>query len=191
MTKTEILPGGITAYRREVFENFRFDEVLIRYCLGEDMDFSYRVGKQYSLAFATDATALHNHSPVGRYDAEESFACKVAGYAYFYGKNVEKTFRNALAYFWVKAGIFFDACAYSAKHRNLHAFRGLKRGRKYLKDDFRGVPFIDYDKYRKKKEISEEGKIPKTKSKEMPNVKERGGKQKYQNSKETSRSKNE
>ncbi len=162
LVQTNVLPGGITAYRKQIFEKYRFDEILVKYCLGEDMDFSYRVSQEYSLAFATDALALHNHSIIGRYDPLEAFACKVAGYAYFYKKNVKKTFFHALAYFLVKTGIFFDACAYSAKHRNLDAFRGLRRGRRYLKNDFRDVPFIDYNKYWAAKEISE-GRMPKIK----------------------------
>ena len=97
LVETNILPGGITAYRKEVFEYFQFDEALVKYCLGEDMDFSYRVSKRNKLAFATDALALHNHSQIGRYDPLESYACKVAGYSYFYDKNLYKSLTNKLS----------------------------------------------------------------------------------------------
>ena len=144
--RTSILPGGITAYKRKLFTEYHFDEVLVKYCLGEDMDLSYRVGKKYKLAFATDATALHNHSQIGRYDPIESYACKVASYTYFYKKNVKKNAFNSFSYFMVILGIVADALAYSVKNKNLDAIRGLKKGKRYVKTDFRETPFIDYER---------------------------------------------
>lgn len=140
LVPTNVLPGGITAYRRKVLEQYSFDETLIKYCLGEDMDFSYRVSQKYPLAFATDALALHNHSVIGRYDALESYACKVAGYDFFYMKNVKKGHKFSL---WlVNLGIVFDALTYSLKNHNIVAFRGIKKGKWYVKNQYIGVPFI-------------------------------------------------
>lgn len=150
IVETNVLPGGITAYRREVFNEFSFDELLINYCLGEDMDFSYRVYSKYKLAFATDALALHNHSQVGRYDPVESYACKVAGYAYFNKKNICPNLKNNLAYLLVNFGIIADAGAYLIKNRSFDAFRGYLKGKRYLKKDFKGVPFIDYERLEKR-----------------------------------------
>lgn len=150
LVETNVLPGGITAYKREVFDEFQFDELLIRYCLGEDMDFSYRVYSKYKLAFATDALALHNHSQVGRYNALESYACKVAGYAYFYKKNVKKNIIANLSYKLVNWGIIVDALTYSIKHKNLDAILGYKKGKGYLKKNFYGVPFLDYERMKEK-----------------------------------------
>lgn len=150
LVSTSVLPGGITAYRREVFDKYSFDETLIKYCLGEDMDFSYRVSQEYLLAFATDALALHNHSAIGRYDALEAYACKVAGYAYFYKKNVKNG--HKLSLWLVNLGIVFDALVYSLKNHNLVAFRGIKKGKRYVKNNFQGVPFIAYKKEKNKNE---------------------------------------
>lgn len=151
IVNTRILPGGVTAYRKEVFEKYRFDEVLIRYCFGEDMDFSYRVSFEYKLGFATDALVIHNHSMADRYDAVESFACKMAGYSYFYRKNIEKSILNRLSYLLVNIGIVVDACGYALRNRNLNSLRGLKKGQKYLKEELNGVPFIDYCKIAEKR----------------------------------------
>ncbi|MGL9780695.1 glycosyltransferase family 2 protein [Enterococcus faecium] len=147
LVRTNILPGGITGYRREVFDNYLFDEVLVRYCLGEDMDFSYRVSQNNNLAFATNALALHNHSTVGRYDSVESFACKLAGYTYFFKKNMTTSFLDRISYSMVKMGIYVDAIVYTLMHKNLDAFRGIIKGKKYVLDNFKGVPFIDYEKF--------------------------------------------
>ena len=45
--EVEFIPGGITAYRRSLFDEFLFDEKLKGYCYGEDADFSYRISRKY------------------------------------------------------------------------------------------------------------------------------------------------
>ncbi len=142
---TSILPGGITAYRRNVFDKYLFDENLVKYCLGEDMDFSYRASKDFKFAFATDALALHDHSNIGRYNPIESFACKLVSYDYFFKKNIVNNFRNRYAYFLVRLGLILDAFSYSIKHLNLNAFKGFKKGRKYIKNNYKNVPFIRFE----------------------------------------------
>lgn len=143
---TNILPGGITAYRKEIFDYFLFDEALIKYCLGEDMDFSYRASKRFKLAFATNALALHNHSQIGRYDPVESYACKVAGYSYFYEKNLSRSLKDRSSYYMVICGLLFDAASYTLKHGNTDAIKGVIKGWKYIKHRYEGVPFLDTDK---------------------------------------------
>jgi len=59
---------GTTAsvWRKEIFENFKFDEWFSGYSYLEDLDFSYRVGKVRRLAIVADAPYYHHPSPVGR-----------------------------------------------------------------------------------------------------------------------------
>lgn len=146
LVKTNIISGGITGYRRKVFDDYLFDEGLVRYCLGEDMDFSYRVSRHHTICFATDALALHNHSQIGRYDAKESYACKVAGFSYFYDKNLTKTFFNKLSYSLVLVGIVVDALYYTISHFSMDALKGIIKGRKYVRGHYKNVPFIDVNK---------------------------------------------
>lgn len=146
LVETNILPGGITAYKKAIFDEFVFDEALIKYCLGEDMDFSYRVSKKYKLAFATDALAFHNHSVIGRYDAAESFACKIAGYTYFFDKNMTNDIFDKIAYWQVIIGVIVDAVFYTVSKREMSALKGLRKGFKYIKGNYVGVPFLDVNK---------------------------------------------
>lgn len=147
LTKTNVLPGGVTAYRKEVFDTFSFDEVLIKYCLGEDFDFSYRASSKYDLVLQQSAKVIHNHSLSGRYDAIESYACKVASYYYFYTKNLSWDKKNKRYYNLVRIGLWFDALMYSIKHFSFKSFKGIKKGKRYIKGNLKNVPFIDYDKY--------------------------------------------
>jgi GT2 family glycosyltransferase len=64
--KVDILPGGATAYTREVLVSHRFSEFFHGYSQGEDLEMSTRVGKEFSLLWCGDAYVLHNHKGGGR-----------------------------------------------------------------------------------------------------------------------------
>lgn len=53
------LPGGCTAYKKNVFRDFKFDENLNGYGYLEDVDFSYRVGQKYNLLYQPEAKLSH------------------------------------------------------------------------------------------------------------------------------------
>jgi GT2 family glycosyltransferase len=68
LTSVDFLAGGVCAYRRQVFEDFLFDEQFKGYGLGEDKDFSYRVTKVWRLVITPDAQLNHYESPKMRFD---------------------------------------------------------------------------------------------------------------------------
>lgn len=49
--EVEFLPGGMTAWRREVFAEFSFDDKLPGLGVNEDVDFSYRVSRKWRNAY--------------------------------------------------------------------------------------------------------------------------------------------
>ncbi|MCX5782776.1 MAG: glycosyltransferase [Elusimicrobia bacterium] len=53
------LSGGVTVWRKEVFNEFDYDEWYSDYGFCEDLDFSYRVGKKYKLAVVAEAGLYH------------------------------------------------------------------------------------------------------------------------------------
>jgi len=57
----KLLPGGMTAWRREVFDNFRYSLFFSGYGLGEDKYFSSCLGKRYNLVICGRAKAQHLH----------------------------------------------------------------------------------------------------------------------------------
>jgi len=57
--QVEFLPGGLTAYKREIFDEYLFDEKLTGYCYAEDTDFSYRVSRKYKNYYTPYARAFH------------------------------------------------------------------------------------------------------------------------------------
>ncbi len=62
----DVLAGGASAYRREVFEQDRFSEFFYGYAQGEDLEMSLRIGKRWKLLVCGDARVLHNHAESGR-----------------------------------------------------------------------------------------------------------------------------
>ena len=59
--KVEWLPG-VVVYRKEVFNEFSFDENLRGYAYNEDLDFSYRVSRKYECLYIPSAKMVHNKS---------------------------------------------------------------------------------------------------------------------------------
>lgn len=64
--EVEFIAGGITAYRREIFGEYRFDENLKGPSLGEDDDFSFRISRKYRNYYTPFALALHKQSSANR-----------------------------------------------------------------------------------------------------------------------------
>jgi GT2 family glycosyltransferase len=60
------LSGGVTLWRRDVIREFAYDEWFQGTGYLEDVDYSYRVGKKYSLAVVADARVKHLSYPVRR-----------------------------------------------------------------------------------------------------------------------------
>jgi glycosyltransferase involved in cell wall biosynthesis len=60
------LPTGCVVYSRRVFEKYRFDEFFKGYSYLEDLDLSYRVGKDFRLAVVASARCYHLPTQIGR-----------------------------------------------------------------------------------------------------------------------------
>ncbi|GGD02518.1 glycosyltransferase family 2 protein [Hyunsoonleella pacifica] len=64
--EVEQLMGGVSSYRKEIFNTFQFSTYFEGYGLYEDTDFSIRVSKQGKLYVNTNAQLNHYHEPLGR-----------------------------------------------------------------------------------------------------------------------------
>ncbi len=110
LTLSNTLPGA-SAYRRAVFDEFRFDESLTGPAVGEDLDFSYRVGKKWRLAIQPAARMIHHRTEVERQASRRVFADKVAFFHYHFRKNMRGSPVEWLAYLWLNAAFVLDALA--------------------------------------------------------------------------------
>lgn len=59
--RTEWLGGGYTVWSAEILRKFRQDELRTRWAIGEDLRFSYPIGKQFPLFVCSRAKVRHEH----------------------------------------------------------------------------------------------------------------------------------
>jgi GT2 family glycosyltransferase len=62
----DVIPGGVTAYRRAVLDRHRFSEFFSGYAQGEDVEMSLRIGEEEKLVWSGDAHVNHHHASGGR-----------------------------------------------------------------------------------------------------------------------------
>ena len=121
--QTNTLPG-VGAYRREVFDNEKFDEKLTGSCIGEDIDFSYRVGLRTKLFIQPLSKIYHYPSPIERQSIRRIYSSKVEFYYYHYKKNLNTIPLAQVAFLWLNIGFFFHALL----QFNYRAVRGVIDG---------------------------------------------------------------
>lgn len=121
----ECLPGGLTAYRREVFKEFMFDEE-IRYMA--DDEFSYRESRKYLNVYMPYAKIIHNVSPKAREMPYMRSKLFILSYIYYFKKNMPKSFKNRLAFYWAIFGQILGESAYSIKNLDADGLMGFIDG---------------------------------------------------------------
>lgn len=60
--RTQWLGGGFTVWKREILEEFPQKDLKTRWAAGEDLRFSYPIGKKYPLYVCSKAIVHHEHS---------------------------------------------------------------------------------------------------------------------------------
>ncbi len=100
------LSGANQSYRREIFEDFEFDENLKKYSFKEDMDFSYRIFKKYpgSLYMTPYAILMHKTSLKARTPNIKLVYMKEAYSFYFFYKNIDQIITNKFIFYWSRIG---------------------------------------------------------------------------------------
>ena len=136
---SEYLSGGLSAYRREVFEAVSFD-VANQFFALEDIDFSTRVARAFGprLFINPNARLEHRMSPVNRGVLGARQERKVREFIVFYKKRRNVGARPAhLALLGI--GLFLEAAYQAVRSRSFGPvpgfFRGLWRGARWKVTD--------------------------------------------------------
>jgi len=112
-------------FRKEVFENFLFDENLKRYCI-EDLDFSIRVSRNYKLYYCRDARYSHFPSSFSRIGVREKYLMLIRNHHYLYNKNFKPYSKSGIPHYLSLFGIVFQALFLQRIFQGfLGAFQGL------------------------------------------------------------------
>jgi glucosyl-dolichyl phosphate glucuronosyltransferase len=108
LTPVDLLQGGNMALRRRVCMEFRFDEQLDRlggYSLGEDVIFSYPIGKKYELYSTSRSTLKHFATPGNRPDKRGLNRMKVIHQYRFMRNTMNGGPLNFAAFAWAMVGL--------------------------------------------------------------------------------------
>lgn len=102
----EWLSGANQSYKKEILEEFKFDENLKKYSQGEDIDMSYRIFKKYprSLFMTPYARFIDKGSQEGRIPKTELIYMDEIYLLYLFYKNIDQNFKNKLIYIWSRIG---------------------------------------------------------------------------------------
>jgi GT2 family glycosyltransferase len=121
------LSGGLSAYRREVFEAVPFDVANAFFAL-EDIDFSTRVARRFGphLYINPNARLAHHMSPVDRAALGARERRKVREFLVFYKKRRGEARPRHLAL--LLTGLFLEAAFRGLQHRSLSPMPGYFRG---------------------------------------------------------------
>jgi len=101
--ETNVLPG-VAIYRREVFEEFLFDEKLTGSSTGEDVELSFRVGKKYKFILTPRPKIRHHPFSLRNRDLRVQESQKVIFYKYHFKKNLTKDIKTKINLFVLLAG---------------------------------------------------------------------------------------
>ena len=107
-SKTVPIPvcsGGRVAFRRQCFEEEKWDDFLPGYTMGEDVEISCRIGKNWTLVQNPNALLFHDKSENTRNHRSDRIARRVFSRFYIFHKNIPKTPRNLLGFTWWNVGI--------------------------------------------------------------------------------------
>ena len=101
----EWLFGGATVWRREVFNTTQYDEWFSDYGLGEDLDFSFRVGKMYKLAVVGGAHVQHLHAKSYRINYELFGKKQIVNTYYIVKKD---RYFSKMLFYWACIGVMLE-----------------------------------------------------------------------------------
>jgi GT2 family glycosyltransferase len=103
----EYLFGANQSYKKEILEEFKFDEKLKKYSYGEDLDLSYRIFKKCpSSLFMTPQAKLIHKSSKSEHLKREVIYMGMIYFLYLFYKNIDQSLKNKLIHLWSRFGYF-------------------------------------------------------------------------------------
>ena len=124
----DFLSGGVSSFRKEVFESFLFSEKYKGYGMGEDKDFSFRVSRKFRLVVNPHAKLYHYESPKMRFDkAKEARETAIGRYHFFNDYLRKKTWDWFFFYYALFGYLFGRAIIFclSPKKDNWQRIKGI------------------------------------------------------------------
>lgn len=140
---TNVLSGGLTAYKKSYVEDLKFDENLVKYCLGEDKEFSLRAkNNNLKLAICTKAHVFHSRHPKGKPDLYKRYQGKTSLINYLQTKNENIKWDTKISSLWALFGIILEALLMSLLKFSVIPIKGALIGIIKSNKEFKELDFI-------------------------------------------------
>jgi GT2 family glycosyltransferase len=104
--KIEYMTGWFMSFRRKVFRYERFDENLSGYAHKEDVDFTYRVSRRYTLLQTPKARCHHFQTTTSRLSSHDLMRMNLGNQFYLFKKNMPQDSAHKAALWWGLLGLF-------------------------------------------------------------------------------------
>jgi glycosyltransferase involved in cell wall biosynthesis len=116
--KVEAFVGYFMSFRREVFDHARFDEKLGGYAYKEDIDFTYRVSRLYTLVQTPRARCAHFKTQTHRMPSFQLQRMNFGNQFYLHRKNLPQDVLHITALWWGLLGLFLLNLGRAARDRD-------------------------------------------------------------------------
>lgn len=126
--EVRVLDGCNMSYRKDVLKDFKFDESLRGYALGEDADLSYRVSHRYKLIVTPFAKVEHKVSGVSRITTAELEEKHIVNSHYLFKKNVPQTNGNKIYFSWSRIGLIIHSIVQAVRYGDSGWIIGMLKG---------------------------------------------------------------
>lgn len=126
--EVRVLLGCNMSYRKDVLKDFKFDESLTGYALGEDVDLSYRVSHRYKLIVTPFAKLEHKVSGVSRITNAELEERYIVNSCYLFKKNIPQTNKNRIYFLWSRIGLIIHSIVQAIRCDDFDWIMGMLKG---------------------------------------------------------------
>jgi GT2 family glycosyltransferase len=126
--RLEYFTGWFMSFRRAVVERERFDEKLSGYGHKEDIDYTFRVSRNWVLVQTPQARCDHVRAHTARLSAHELQRMNLSNQFYLHRKNLPQTPKNRAALWWALFGLFLFNIGKSIRRRDAGYTTGLVVG---------------------------------------------------------------
>lgn len=137
--KAQYLPGCFSFYRKKVFDECFFDELLAHPPCFDDLDFGYRSSRKFNYIFSPLISFYHNSTPIGRVNVAQREYRTGFYYIYLIRSRFNQLWRLPFV-IWTLIGYSILNIAISIKEFDfniiINHYRGLIDGMKLKSDNF-------------------------------------------------------
>jgi len=123
---------GCCTFRREVFDEVKFDEWFEGYGCMEDADFTLSVSKRGLMLENPRARMLHVESPSGRMNLRQIIAMQIVNHHYVFKKHLPQDAFHCLCFWWAELGETLRRFPLFIKTLNVDIPRGMMDGYRVL-----------------------------------------------------------